>query len=123
MANKNVYKFEIIEKIIMARDFETKEEVVQLAKKMKDIALDNDDYSEDVKQAFRDAYKEIKDELSLSNLKEIKKIITFNNNNFSIKIKRNKRITFNFQLIIYKNDLMKCIWKIIFCNCIFICKI
>ena len=34
MANKNVYKFEIIEKVIMARDFETKEEVVELAKKM-----------------------------------------------------------------------------------------
>ena len=73
--NKNVYKFEIIERVICARPFDTKEEVVELAKKMRDIALDNDDYSEDVKQAFRDAYKEIKDELSLSNLKEIKKII------------------------------------------------
>ncbi len=75
MANKNVYKFEIIEKIIMARDFSTKEEVEEVAKKMRDIALANEEYSEDVKQAFKDAYKEIKDELTLSNLKEIKKII------------------------------------------------
>jgi len=76
MANKNVYKFEIIEKVIMARDFETKEEVVELAKKMKDIALENDSYSNDVKEAFKDAYNEIKNELTLANLKEIKKIIT-----------------------------------------------
>lgn len=75
MANKNVYKFEIIEKIIMARDFSTKEEVEEVAKKMRDIALANEEYSEDVKQAFKDAYKEIKEELTLSNLKEIKKII------------------------------------------------
>ncbi len=75
MANKNVYKFEIIEKIIMARDFTTKEEVEEVAKKMRDIALANDEYSEDVKQAFKDAYKEVKDELTLSNLNEIKKII------------------------------------------------
>lgn len=76
MANKNVYKFEIIEKVIMARDFETKEEVVELAKKMKDIAQENDSYSNDVKEAFKDAYNEIKNELTLANLKEIKKIIT-----------------------------------------------
>ena len=59
----------------MARDFSTKEEVEEVAKKMRDIALANEEYSEDVKQAFKDAYKEIKDELTLSNLKEIKKII------------------------------------------------
>ena len=58
-----------------ARDFSTKEEVEEVAKKMRDIALANEEYSEDVKQAFKDAYKEIKDELTLSNLKEIKKII------------------------------------------------
>ena len=75
MANKNVYKFEIIEKIIMARDFETKEEVVELAKTMRDIALENETYSEDVKEAFREAYNEIKHELTLANLQEIRKII------------------------------------------------
>ena len=75
MANKNVYKFEVIEKIIMARDFDTKEEVVELAKKMKDIALSDDKYSNDVKQAFKDAYNEIKNELTLANLQEIRKIV------------------------------------------------
>ena len=75
MANKNVYKFEVIEKIIMARDFNTKEEVVELAKKMKEIALSDDKYSNDVKQAFKDAYNEIKNELTLANLQEIRKIV------------------------------------------------
>ena len=75
MANKNVYKFEVIEKIIMARDFETKEEVVELAKKMKEIALADDRYSKDVRNAFKDAYDEIKNELTLANLQEIRKII------------------------------------------------
>jgi len=60
----------------MARDFETKEEVVELAKKMRDIALNNESYSNDVKEAFKDAYNEIKNELTLANLQEIKKIIT-----------------------------------------------
>lgn len=76
MANKNVYKFEVIEKIIMARDFDTKEEVVELAKKMKDIALSDSKYSKDVKDAFKDAYNEIKNELTLANLQEIRKIIS-----------------------------------------------
>lgn len=76
MANKNVYKFEVIEKIIMARDFETKEEVVEVAKKMRDIALADDNYSNDVKEAFKDAYNEVKNELTLANLQEIRKIIT-----------------------------------------------
>ena len=75
MANKNVYKFEVIEKIILARDFDTKEEVVELAKKMKDIALSDDKNSNDVKQAFKDSYNEIKNELTLANLQEIRKIV------------------------------------------------
>ena len=77
--NTNVFKFEIIERIITEVDFTTKEEVVEFAKKMRDIALENPDYDADVKNAFKDAYREIDEELTLSNLKEIKKII--NNQN------------------------------------------
>ena len=73
--NSNVYKFEIIEHIICAREFTTKEEVVELAKKMRDIAINNPNYSDSVKSAFKSAYKEIRDDLTLGNLKEIKKII------------------------------------------------
>ncbi len=73
--NANIYKFEIIEQIICAREFTTKEEVVELAQKMRDIAVKNPDYSDSVKTAFKNAYKEIRDDLTLSNLKEIKKII------------------------------------------------
>ena len=77
--NTNVFKFEIIERVITEVDFTTKEEVVDFAKRLRDIALDNPDYDNDVKNAFKDAYREIDEELTLSNLKEIKKII--NNQN------------------------------------------
>ena len=77
--NTNVFKFEIIERVITEVDFTTKEEVVDFAKRMRDISLDNPDYDNDVKNAFKDAYREIDEELTLSNLKEIKKII--NNQN------------------------------------------
>lgn len=73
--NSKVYKFEIIENIICARPFTTKEEVLELAKKMNDIAQANDSYSADVKESFRSAYMEIKNGLTLENLLEIKKII------------------------------------------------
>ena len=55
--NTNVFKFEIIERVITEVDFTTKEEVVDFAKRMRDIALDNPDYDNDVKNAFKDAYR------------------------------------------------------------------
>ena len=78
--NTNIYKFEIMEHAICARDFTTKEEVVELAQKMRDIALANPEYSDEVKQAFSDAAREIEEELTLGNLQEIKKIIDSQNN-------------------------------------------
>ena len=75
--NPNIYKFEIIERIITEVDFTTKEEVVNFAKKVRDIAL-NKDISKEIKDAFKNAYKEIDEELTLGNLREIKKIITDN---------------------------------------------
>ena len=77
--NSNVYKFEIIERIITEVDFTTKEEVVDFAKKVRDIALKRDDLTPEVSKAFENAYKEINDELTLGNLKEIKKIISGTN--------------------------------------------
>lgn len=74
--NPNIYKFEIIERIITEVDFTTKDEVVSFAKKVKDIAMDRDDIAKDIKTAFKDAYREIDEELTLGNLKEIKKIIS-----------------------------------------------
>ena len=73
--NPNIYKFEIIERIITEVDFTTKEEVLAFAKKVRDIAL-NKDMSSEMKTAFSNAYKEIDEELTLGNLREIKKIIT-----------------------------------------------
>ena len=75
--NPNIYKFEIIERIITEVDFTTKEEVLDFAKKVRDIALEKN-ISAEIKNAFKNAYKEIDEELTLGNLREIKKIITDN---------------------------------------------
>ena len=76
--NPNVYKFEIIERIIKEVDFTTKDEVLEFAKKVRDIALDKPDVNPEIQKAFKNAYKEIDEELTLGNLKEIKKIISDN---------------------------------------------
>lgn len=76
--NPNVYKFEIIERIITEVDFTTKDEVLDFAEKVRDIAVKRDDVDNEIKKAFKNAYKEIDEELTLGNLKEIKKIITGN---------------------------------------------
>lgn len=73
--NTKMYKYQIIEHIISNVDFSTKEEVVVQAKKMLELVRANKEYSLDIKQAFEDAYAEIL-ELTLENLKEIKKIIS-----------------------------------------------
>ncbi len=75
--NPNIYKFEIIERIITEVDFTTKEEVLDFARKVRDIALEKN-ISSEIKNAFKNAYKEIDEELTLGNLREIKKIITDN---------------------------------------------
>lgn len=75
--NPNIYKFEIIERIITEVDFTTKEEVLDFARKVRDIALERN-ISAEIKNAFKNAYKEIDEELTLGNLREIKKIITDN---------------------------------------------
>lgn len=77
--NPNIYKFEIIERIITEVDFTTKDEVLDFAKKVRDIALEKN-ISREIKDAFKNAYKEIDEELTLGNLREIKKIITDNAN-------------------------------------------
>ena len=51
--NPNIYKFEIIERIITEVDFTTKEEVLDFAKKVRDIALERN-ISAEIKNAFWD---------------------------------------------------------------------
>ena len=78
--NPNIYKFEVIERIITEVNFTTKEEVVEFARKVRDYVLDQPDVSKEKKDAFKNAFKEIDEELTLGNLKEIKKIISGTNN-------------------------------------------
>ncbi len=75
-SNVSINRFSVIEKIIKSVDFKTKEEVVKVAEKMKDIALKNKEYSEEVKNAFVEAYEELNSpELTYDNLLEIKQFI------------------------------------------------
>ena len=51
-----------------------------MIKKVRDYVLDKPDVSKEKKDAFKNAFKEIDEELTLGNLKEIKKIISGSNN-------------------------------------------
>lgn len=73
--NSNILKFDVIEKVIDQSPCNSKEEVLELAAKMRDIALANNTYNLEVKTAFVDAYNEINMGLTLENIKEIKNII------------------------------------------------
>jgi hypothetical protein len=75
-SNVNMYKFEVIEGIIKAIHFKTKEEVVELARKMMESAQSNPKYSAAVKKAFKEAYEELSaEDLTLENLFEIKNML------------------------------------------------
>lgn len=76
--NSNIYKFDVIERVLAESPCTTKEEVLELARIMRDIALSNKNYNMEVKTAFVDAYNEINVGLTIENIKEIKAII--NNN-------------------------------------------
>ena len=53
---------------------------MEFARKVRDYVLSKPDVSKEKKDAFKNAYKEIDEELTLGNLKEIKKIISGSNN-------------------------------------------
>ncbi len=65
--------YDILEKIVVAIDFKTKEELVKLATIMADKA-ENGDYPELLKLAYADAKHKV-ELLSFDQLMEIKKII------------------------------------------------
>lgn len=65
--------YDILEKIVVAIDFKTKEELVELATIMADKAQ-NGDYPELLKLAYQDAKHKV-ELLSLEQLNEVKRII------------------------------------------------
>lgn len=65
--------YDILEKIVVAIDFKTKEELVKLASIMADKAQ-NGDYPELLKLAYADAKHKV-ELLSLEQLNEVKRII------------------------------------------------
>lgn len=78
--NSNIYKFDVIERVLAESPCNTKEEVLHFARIMRDVALGNNSYNTEVKTAFVDAYNEINTGLTLENIKEIKRIINNSGN-------------------------------------------
>lgn len=76
--NPNILKFEIIEEFIKSNDFTTKEEWVNNMQKEYDYLETEHVFPKSIMVSFTNALKEIKDELTLGNIREIKKIISDN---------------------------------------------
>lgn len=76
--NPNILKFEIIEEYIKNNDFKTKIEWEQKIQEEYNCLKDNKIFPELIMKSFTNALNEIKDELTLSNIKEIKRIISGN---------------------------------------------
>lgn len=76
--NPNILKFEIIEEYIRNNDFKTKSEWEQKIQEEYSCLKDNKIFPEIIMKSFTNALNEIKDELTLSNIKEIKRIISGN---------------------------------------------
>ena len=74
--NFNVLKFEIIEAFIINNDFPTKGLWSKAAQKEYEFLKKSDIFPPDILNAFAEAANEIKNELTLSNIKEIKRIVS-----------------------------------------------
>ena len=77
-SNPNILKFEIIEEYIKNNDFEIKIEWERKIQEEYNCLKDNKIFPELIMKSFTNALNEIKDELTLSNIKEIKRIISGN---------------------------------------------
>lgn len=78
MGNPNVLKFEIIEAFITNNNFASKASWVRRLRTEVNRVDDSGCFQPDVVQAFRQALTEVDQDLTLSNIKEIKKIINDN---------------------------------------------
>ena len=85
--NPNIYKFEIIERIITEVDFKTKDEVLDFARKVRDIALEKD-ISSEIKNAFKNdsLQKSLKEFANCKTDVEVYEFINKNPDNFIVKM-------------------------------------
>jgi hypothetical protein len=68
------YSFKILEEIFKIKEYKTKDEVMQVAKKMTDLALSRDDLSGELKNAYKLAYQRL-DMLSFKEMMELFEIM------------------------------------------------
>ena len=71
MSAKNIdYSFKILEEILMLKKYNSREEVLELAETMVDVANKNEKASENIKEAYKEALNKLKT-LSYDEMNEI----------------------------------------------------
>ena len=71
MSAKNIdYSFKILEEILMLKKYNSREEVLELAETMVDVANKNEKASENIKEAYKEALNKLKT-LSYEEINEI----------------------------------------------------
>ncbi len=76
MASKVVdFSFKILEEVLMLKKYKNKEEVIEVAETMQRIATSNKNYSQNVKDSYKEAYRKLKT-LSFDEMNEIISILS-----------------------------------------------
>ncbi len=76
MASKVVdFSFKILEEVLMLKKYKNKEEVIEVAETMQRIATSNKNYSQNVKDSYKEAYRNLKT-LSFDEMNEIISILS-----------------------------------------------
>ena len=76
MASKVVdFSFKILEEVLMLKKYKNKEEVIEVAETMQRIATSNKNYSQNVKDSYKEAYRKLKT-LSFDEMNEINSILS-----------------------------------------------
>ena len=71
MSPKNIdYSFKILEEILMLKKYESKEDVISIAKTMVNVADKNPNCSDSIKQSYREALNKL-NSLSFDEMNEI----------------------------------------------------
>jgi len=76
MAQANIdYSFKILEEILMLKKYKSREEVLELANKMLEVANNNEKCSQNMKESYKEAYNKL-NTLSFDEMNEIISILS-----------------------------------------------
>lgn len=68
------FSFKILEKILLLKEYESRDDVLRVAQTMARMAMDNKDFSEEVKSSYVEAFEKL-NILSFEEMKEIIEIL------------------------------------------------